>query len=83
MPAFGRSERPKTEYVHLLLNIPPSLVISTLVNSFKGGSSRILRRDYKEHIGKYLWDGALWSRSYYIGTAGGAPLVSSTQINED
>ncbi|MCL6095543.1 MAG: transposase, partial [Actinobacteria bacterium] len=23
---------------------------------------------------KYLWENHFWSRSYYIGTAGGAPL---------
>lgn len=73
----------ESDHVHLLVNIPPSLAISTLVNSLKGGSSRILRRDYREHIEKYLWDGALWSRSYYVGTAGGAPLDSLKKYIED
>ena len=33
------------DHVHLLINYPPKLAISNLVNSLKGVSSRLLRRD--------------------------------------
>lgn len=62
------------DYVHLLVRFPATVALSKLVNSLKGVSSRILRRDYSDYISQYLWNGHLWSRSYYCGTAGGAPL---------
>ncbi|MGI6797968.1 IS200/IS605 family transposase [Gordonia sihwensis] len=62
------------DHVHLLVDFPATVQISRLVNSLKGVSSRYLRRDHSEHLDKFLWGGHLWSRSYYAGTAGGAPL---------
>lgn len=62
------------DHVHLLVGFPATVQISRLVNSLKGVSSRILRRDYPHEITSKLYKGHLWSRSYYAGTAGGAPL---------
>ncbi|MEE2056007.1 IS200/IS605 family transposase [Rhodococcus artemisiae] len=62
------------DHVHLLIDFPATVQLSKLVNSLKGVSSRHLRRDHAEHLSRYLWGGHLWSRSYYCGTAGGAPL---------
>ena len=62
------------DHVHLLVGFPATVQLSRLVNSLKGVSSRHLRRTHVEHLSRYLWGGHLWSRSYYAGTAGGAPL---------
>ena len=62
------------DHVHLLVNYPPKVSISKLVNSLKGVSSRILRRDFKREIGHMLYKGVLWSPSYFAGSCGGAPL---------
>lgn len=62
------------DHVHLLIEFPPTITLTRLVNSLKGVSSRILRKEHATHLNKYLWGGHLWSRSYYVGTAGGAPL---------
>lgn len=62
------------DHVHLLVNFPPTVQLSKLVNSLKGVSSRHLRRQHAAHLENYLWGGHLWARSYYCGTAGGAPL---------
>jgi putative transposase len=62
------------DHVHLLVDFPPTVQLSRLVNSLKGVSSRILRRDYESHVRRYLWGGHFWSRSYYVGTTGGASL---------
>jgi len=35
------------DHVHLLVNYPPKVAISKLVNSLKGVSSRVLRRQFK------------------------------------
>ena len=40
----------ETDHVHLLVSMPPTVELSRLVNSLKGVSSRIMRRDYPEPI---------------------------------
>ncbi|MGI8312412.1 IS200/IS605 family transposase [Saccharopolyspora hattusasensis] len=64
----------ETDHVHLLVHYPPQVVLSRLVNSLKGVSSRRLRREFPEHIRKYLWGSHFWSPSYFAGSCGGAPL---------
>ena len=61
------------DHVHLLIEYPPKLSISKLVNSLKGVSSRLLRK-HLTSIKKYYWKGVLWSPSYFAGSCGGAPI---------
>jgi putative transposase len=60
----------ETEHVHLLVEYPPSLSVSRLVNSLKGVSSRLLRKNYNVRTHK----NHLWSPSYFAASCGGAPL---------
>lgn len=62
------------DHVHLLVNYPPKVALSKLVNSLKGVSSRLLRDARPENHARYGRDGALWSPSYFVGSCGGAPL---------
>ena len=68
-------------HIHLLINYPPKVSISKLVNSLKGVSSRLIRRQYPE-LAKYYWKGGLWSPSYFAGSCGGAPLSIIKQYIE-
>lgn len=62
------------DHVHLLVNFPPKVCVSKLVNSLKGVSSRLIRKKYGKKIeGAYLKN-ALWSPSYFAASCGGAPL---------
>lgn len=61
------------DHIHLLIKYPPHVAISTLVNSLKGVSSRMLRRKYPE-ITDRLYKNHLWSPSYFAVSSGGAPL---------
>ncbi|MGK7894599.1 MAG: IS200/IS605 family transposase, partial [Xenococcus sp. (in: cyanobacteria)] len=63
----------ESEHIHLLLNYPPKVSISKLVNSLKGVSSRLIRKQHPE-LAKYYWKGGLWSPSYFASSCGGAPL---------
>jgi putative transposase len=60
-------------HVHLLVNYPPKHSISALVNSLKGVSSRLLRRERPDLTRRY-WKGVLWSPSYFAASCGGAPI---------
>jgi len=62
------------DHVHLLVNYPPKVAISKLVNSLKGISSLLIRKKNYPSIAKKLWGGALWSPSYFAGSCGGAPI---------
>jgi putative transposase len=61
------------DHVHLLVNYPPKVSISKLVNSLKGVSSRRIRREFPE-LEKWYWKGTLWSPSYFASSCGGTSL---------
>jgi putative transposase len=63
------------DHVHLLVNYPPKVAVSNLVNSLKGVSSRLLRKQNHPGIKKKLWGNMLWSPSYFAGSCGGAPIA--------
>ena len=63
----------EAEHVQLLINYPPKHSVSSLVNSLKGVSSRLLRRE-RPDIEKRYWKNVLWSPSYFAASCGGAPL---------
>ncbi len=63
----------EADHVHLLVDYPPKVAISKLVNSLKGASSRVLKKQHPEIL-KHYWNGILWSPSYFAGSCGGATL---------
>ena len=68
------------DHVHLLLNYPPKICVSALVNSLKGVSSRMIRHKNHPSIRNNLWDGALWSPSSFAGSCVGAPIAVIRQF---
>lgn len=70
------------DHVHLLVNYPPKVSVSKLVNSLKGVSSHLIRKKNYPNILKKLWGKALWSPSYFAGSCGGAPISSIRQYIE-
>lgn len=69
------------DHVHLLVNYPPKVAISTLVNSLKGVSSRLLRKARPDLRARYF-RGTLWSPSYFAASCGGAPISIVRQYIE-
>lgn len=64
----------EADHVHLLLETTPKTPgIAKVVNSLKAVSSRRMRREFADISGAYPKP-VLWSRSYFAGTCGGAPL---------
>lgn len=70
------------DHVHLLVNYPPKISVSNLVNSLKGVSSRMIREKHGKTLKKKLWGNALWSPSYFAGSCGGAPISVIRQYIE-
>jgi putative transposase len=70
------------DHVHLLLALPPNLDLSRFVNNLKTTSSRLLRKEFAEHLNRVYRKPVFWSRSYCILTCGGAPLSIIRQYIE-
>ena len=68
-------------HVHVLVNYPPQIQLSKLVNSLKGVSSRMLRQRMPSIANRY-YKNVLWSPSYFAASCGGAPLSVIKQYVE-
>lgn len=54
------------DHVHLFIHGNPQLSANLLIGQIKGYTSRILRQEFKE----LLFLPSLWTRSYWVSTAG-------------
>ena len=70
------------DHVHLLVSYPPKIPVSALVNSLKGASSRVLRKERPDIAERFYYKGALWSPSYFSASCGGAPISIIRQYIE-
>jgi putative transposase len=65
----------ETSHIHLLVNFPPKVALSKLVNSLKGLSSRRLRQEFPDLRRHYRQANRPWSGSHFAGSVGGALLT--------
>jgi putative transposase len=56
---------------HLLVEYPPTISVSTLVNHLKGVGSRMLRKEFPELAAR---GSHLWTPSHFAASGGGAPI---------
>lgn len=61
------------DHIHILFASKPQIQVSKFVNSIKSVSSRMLFKEFPEIKGK-LWNGILWSPSYFLATTGQVTL---------
>jgi len=62
------------DHIHLLISAHPSMELSKFINNLKTVSSKLIRKEFKEHLSKFYWKPYFWTRAYFIATTGGAPL---------
>ena len=61
----------ESDHIQALIEFPPKLSVSQMVNALKGVSSRRYgQAGYPKPYGK----DALWSSSYFVSSVGGAPI---------
>ena len=70
------------DHVHLLVEYPPKVAVTGLVNSLKGVSARRLRSEFTGRVNRYVMNGHFWSPSYFAASCGGAPLSIIRQYIE-
>ena len=61
------------DHVHMLIQIKPNESVAGVVQRLKGGSSRIIRKEYPE-LEDFLWGDSFWADGYFAETVG--------QVNE-
>ncbi len=61
------------DHVHMLIQYPPTVQLSKMVNNLKSVTSRRMRANFIDLRVDYNKP-VLWSRSYFAGSCGGAPL---------
>lgn len=64
----------EADHVHLLVDLSPDVAVSKLVNTLKTISSRLIRKEFAEHLKPFYWKPVFWTGAYCAISAGGAPL---------
>ena len=73
----------EADHLHLLLSLNPKVTPSVFVNNLKTVTSRLIRKEFSDHLKNFYWKKPVfWSRTYCILTCGGAPLSVIKQYIE-
>ena len=64
----------EADHIHLMLDLHPNIMPSKFINNLKTVTSRLIRKEFSQHLKQYYWKPVLWTRAYCLITAGGAPL---------
>jgi putative transposase len=64
----------EVDHLHALLDLPPSVRPSDCINNLKTVTSRRLRSEFPALRTAYRGKAVLWSPSYCLLSAGGAPI---------
>lgn len=67
------------DHVHLFVSANPMIPAHKIVKAFKGRSSRLLRKEFPE----LLKLPSLWTRSYFVSTAGNVSSETITHYIEE
>jgi putative transposase len=68
------------DHVHLLVEVDPQFGVHRLVKAIKARSSRVLREEFPALKSRLP---TLWTNSYFVATAGGAPLEAVKKYVEN
>ena len=59
------------DHVHLLIQINPKESVSEVVQIMKGGTSRVIRKEFPE-LEEFLWGDSFWADGYFAESVGQA-----------
>jgi putative transposase len=57
------------DHVHLLIQLPATIPIAKAAMYLKGGSSRVIRKEYPE-LEEFLWGDSFWQDGYFAESNG-------------
>jgi putative transposase len=59
----------QSDHVHIVVEFPPHISVAEVVRIFKGGTSRVLRKEFPE-MQEFLWGESFWADGYFAETVG-------------
>jgi putative transposase len=62
------------DHIHVVVQLPPQVSVAEAVQIFKGGTSRVLRKEFPE-MDEFLWGESFWADGYFAESVG--------QVNEE
>lgn len=62
------------DHVHLLIDYNPKVQTSKLVNNLKTVSSRLIRKEFPDQVGRFYFKPVFWTGAYFICSCGGVTL---------
>ena len=72
----------ETDHVHLLIEMHPNIMPSKFINNLKTVTSRLMRKEFAEHLAEFYSERVLWTRAYCLLTTGGATIDAIRQYIE-
>ena len=64
----------ETDHVHLVIDYPPDVEVSKLVNNLKTVSSRLIRKDFAEELNRVYSKPVFWTGAYFVASCGGVTV---------
>lgn len=62
------------DHVHLVISYPPDVEVSKLVNNLKTVSSRLIRKEFHEHVNQFYSKPVFWTGAYFVASCGRVTL---------
>jgi putative transposase len=69
----------EADHVHLVIDFPPDVEISKLVNNLKTVSSRLIRKEFAAQINLVYSKPVFWTGAYFVATCGGVTIEQIKQ----
>ncbi len=57
------------DHVHVMIQVKPSDSIAEVVQILKGGTSRVIRKEFPE-LEEFLWGDSFWADGYFAESVG-------------
>ena len=70
------------DHVHILMRLRPSISVSKAVQLFKGGSSKVIRKEFPE-LQEFLWGDNFWSEGYFVESVGIVDMATIKKYIQD
>ncbi len=58
-----------TDHIHMIIQIQPTVSVSKAVHIIKGGTSRVLRKEFPE-LEEFIWGDSFWADGYFAESVG-------------
>ena len=57
------------DHIHMLIQLPPSISVAEAIQYLKGGTSKVIRKEYPE-LQEFLWGDSFWCDGYFAESVG-------------